>query len=118
MEGCRYPMPWSKDFKNTENYRLYKKMTDLRKENEVLRNGSFKFLYSEGRISAFARFDENKVFVGIISKEDSDRKIRLPLSAIGAKTFKTEIFGKDSEVSEDEILIKAGESYLFECEMK
>ena len=118
MEGCRYPMPWSKDFKNTENYRLYKKMTDLRKENDVLRNGSFKFLYSEGRISAFARFDENKVFVGIISKEDSDRKIRLPLSAIGAKTFKTEIFGKDSEVSEDEILIKAGESYLFECEMK
>ena len=96
----------------------YKKMISLRKENSVLRNGSFKFICSEGRVSAFARFDENKVFVGIISKEDSDRKIRLPLSAIGAKTFKTEIFGKDSEVSENEILIKAGESYLFECEMK
>ncbi len=118
MEGCRYPMPWSKDFKNTENYRLYKKMTDLRKENEVLRNGSFKFLYSEGRISAFARFDENKVFVGIISMEDSDRKIRLPLSAIGAKTFKNEIFEKDFEAFKDEIFVKAGESYLFECEMK
>ena len=75
-------------------------------------------IFSEGRISAFARFDENKVFVGIISKEDSDKKIRLPLSAIGAKTLKSELFGKDFEASEDEILIKAGESYLFECEMK
>lgn len=117
-EGCRYPMPWSRDFKNTENYRLYKKMIDLRKENEVLRNGSFKFAFSEGRISAFARFDENKVFVGIISTEGTDKKIKLPLEAFGAKSFKTEIFGKTFEGSDAEITVKAGESYLFECEMK
>ena len=111
-------MPWSKDFKNTENYRLYKKMIDLRKENEVLRTGSFKFVFSEGRISSFARFDENKVFVGIISTEETDKKIKLPLEAFGAKGFKTEIFGKTFKSSDSEITVKAGESYLFECEMK
>lgn len=122
MEGCRYPMPWSKDFKNTENYRLYKKMISLRKENSVLRNGSFKFICSEGRVSAFARFDENKAFVGVISTEEKDVKIKLPLEAIGASSLEKEVFEtpfrfEKTETGETELTVKPGETYLFECKM-
>ena len=70
------------------------------------------------RLLICAGLSEGKsVIEGISSSEDMKATLDC-LSAIGAKTFKTEIFGKDSEVSENEILIKAGESYLFECEMK
>lgn len=122
MEGCRYPMPWSKDFKNTENYRLYKKMISLRKENSVLRNGSFKFICSEGRVSAFARFDENKAFVGVISTEEKDVKIKLPLEAIGAFSLEKEVFEtpfrfEKTETGETELTVKPGGTYLFECKM-
>ena len=122
MEGCRYPMPWNKNIEETENYRLYKKMISLRAENKVLRRGGFKFISSEGRISAFARFDEKSVFVGVISAEEKDSEIILPLSALGAKSPKTEFFGTPLEYSEAEngeitLKVKSGQSLLFDCEM-
>lgn len=122
MEGCRYPMPWNKDFKNTENYALYSRIIKLRNENEVFRRGGMKFIYSEGRILALARFYKNEAYVAVISGEDEDIRIKLPLGAIGAKAPETEIFGKELIFTADgkgeaEILIRKGESYLFECEM-
>ena len=97
-------------------------MISLRSENKVLRRGSFKFICSEDRISAFARFDEEKVFLGIISREENDVKIKLPLGNLGAKSLGKEVFethfvSEESENGETELTVKAGTSYLFECEM-
>ena len=81
-----------------------------------------KFIYSEGRTFALARFYKDEAFVAVISNEDTETKIKLPLWAIGAKIPKTEVFEKTSdftELSEGEIelTVKPGESFLFECEM-
>ena len=122
MEGCRYPMPWNSDFEQTENYKLYSKIIKLRNKTKALRRGGMKFIYSEGRTFALARFYKDEAFVAVISNEDTETKIKLPLWAIGAKIPKTEVFEKTSdftELSEGEIelTVKPGESFLFECEM-
>lgn len=121
-EGCRYPMPWNLDFEQTENYKLYSKIIKLRNKTKALRRGGMKFIYSEGRTFALARFYKDEAFVAVISNEDTETKIKLPLWAIGAKTPKTEVFEKTpdfTELSEGEIelTVKPGESFLFECEM-
>lgn len=122
MEGCRYPMPWNSDFEQTENYKLYSKIIKLRNKTKALRRGGMKFIYSEGRTFALARFYKDEAFVAVISNEDTETKIKLPLWAIGTKTPKTEVFEKTpdfTELSEGEIelTVKPGESFLFECEM-
>ena len=122
VEGCRYPMPWGTDFEKTENYKLYSKMIKLKRNSAAIEKGGMKFIFEEGRTFALARFYKDEAFVAIISNEEKDVKIKLPLCAIGAKFPKREIFEKQMDCSETEngeveFTVKAGESYLFECEM-
>ena len=71
---------------------------------------------------AIARFCGDEVFVGVISGEDRDVKIRLPLGAVGAKRPKWEIFGREMEFTETEphaveLTVKAHRAYFMECEL-
>ncbi|MBR2927571.1 MAG: alpha amylase N-terminal ig-like domain-containing protein [Oscillospiraceae bacterium] len=121
-EGCRYPMPWGKDFKGSVAYRLHQTMALAKKEHKALRDGGMKFLYAENGIVALARFTENEVFVGVISTNDEDVTIRLPLGAVGASVPKRELFDRmpafeqlgDHAVS---LTVKAHTSYFMECEV-
>lgn len=122
MEGCRYPMPWSRDIPACDSYRLIRTMTHLKADHKALRQGGMKFLYAEGHVVALARFWENEVFIGVISAENQDVKIRLPLGAVGASVpiGGTDLFGtplsyrlkSDSSI---ELTVKAGHSYLMQC---
>ena len=122
MEGCRYPMPWSRDIPACDSYRLIRTMTHLKADHKALRQGGMKFLYAEGHVVALARFWENEVFIGVISAENQDLKIRLPLGAVGASVpiGSTDIFGTplsyrlnaDASI---ELTVKAGHSYLMQC---
>lgn len=122
MEGCRYPMPWSRDIPACDSYRLIRTMTHLKADHKALRQGGMKFLYAEGYVVALARFWENEVFIGVISAENQDLKIRLPLGAVGASVpiGSTDIFGTplsyrlnaDASI---ELTVKAGHSYLMQC---
>ena len=122
MEGCRYPMPWNRDISACHAYRLIHTMTHLKSDHKALRQGGMKFLYTEGHVVALARFWDEEVFVGIISTEDRDVKIRLPLGAVGASVpiGSTDIFGTplsyrlnaDASI---ELTVKAGQSYLMQC---
>ena len=122
MEGCRYPMPWSRNIPSCESYRLIHTMTHLKADHKALRQGGMKFLYAEGHVVALARFWDEEVFVGIISTEDRDVKIRLPLGAVGVSVpiGGTDLFGtplsyrlkSDSSI---ELTVKAGHSYLMQC---
>lgn len=123
MEGCRYPMPWKKDIEKTNNYNLYKTMTDLRRDKKSLRRGGFKFLFAEGRTFAIARFRNDEAFVAVISAEEAETKITLPLGAIGAESFLREVFGKEFSVSKSDgnnviLNLPPKSSFLFECKMK
>ena len=124
-EGCRYPMPWSKNFQNGEAYRLNRTMAHMKAQHKALSHGGMKFLYAEGNVIAIARFWENEVFVGVISTENQDVQIRLPLGAVGAGCPKdsADVFGKPLEyepADDNSILltIRAHQSYFMECQLK
>lgn len=124
-EGCRYPMPWSKDFKNSEVYKLYQTMAHMKAQHKALSEGGMKFLYAEGNVVAIARFCKEEVFVSVISTSDRTEKIRLPLGAVGAVKPKgnTDIFGKNlvyHKLDENsvEFVVEAHQSYFMECEMR
>ena len=128
IEGCRYPMPWSKDFKNKEIYQMYHTLAHMKAERKVLSEGGMKFLYNEGNVVAIARFTKDEAFVSVISTSDKDEKVILPLGVIGAAGFagtdeNVDVFGKALEYqtvddNHIEMTVKAHHSYFIECEMK
>lgn len=121
-EGCRYPMPWGRPFKNSESFRLNQTMARMKAEHKALSHGGMKFLYARDNIVAIARFWEEEIFVGIISARDEDKVIRLPLGAVGAAApaGDTDVFGKKLEYSRldnksIELNVKAHQSYFIQC---
>ena len=123
-EGCRYPMPWSKDYKDSEVYQMYRTMAHKKAEHKALSKGGMKFLYAEGYVVAIARFCEDEVFVSVISASEKTEKIRLPLGAVGAVSPKgrEDVFGKKLEYTQKdlhsiELIVEAHQSYFIECEM-
>ena len=121
MEGCRYPMPWGKDFEGSEMFRLHQTLAQAKCEHEALRSGGMKFLYAENDVIAIARFNGKDAFVGIISTNDEDVTIRLPLGAVGASVPKRELFGNMPQfrVLDEravEITVEAHKAYFVQCE--
>lgn len=124
-EGCRYPMPWNKDFENSDTYRLYRTMAHMKAEHKALSEGGMKFLYAKGNVIALARFCEEEVFVSVISTGHVTEKIRLPLGSVGAVSPKEnkDVFGKNLvyhslDENSIELVVEAHQSYLMECEMR
>ena len=119
MEGCRYPMPWDKDFQNAETYRLHRTLIQLRHNHKALTHGGIKFLYAQEGVVAIARFWGSEVFVAVISNSDADVSVRLPLGAVGAVRPKREVFGNELTYTAQNrcicLEVKAHHSYLFEC---
>ena len=123
-EGCRYPMPWDKDFRQGEQYRLYHTMAHLKAAHPALAQGGMKFLYADGYTAALARFTEEEAFVAVISAEKEPARIRLPLGAIGAAGLAAEdVMGekldwRPLDENHVELTVPAGTCYFAACEMK
>jgi alpha-glucosidase len=122
MEGCRYPMPWNKDFRNGERYQLIRTLAKLKAEHPALSRGSMKILYAQNNVFAIARFWEQEAFVCVISTEDQDCTIRLPLGSVGAQkpSEETDLFGRELVLASCDpygvsMEVKAHQSYLFKC---
>ena len=123
-EGCRYPMPWSRDYRNSEVYKLYRTMAHKKARHKALSQGGMKFLYAQGYVVAIARFCDDEVFVTVISASDKTEKIRLPLGAVGATEpkGKADVFGKTLEyrqmdLNSIELTVEAHQSYFIESEI-
>lgn len=124
-EGCRYPMPWKKEFKHSEVYRLYQTMAHRKAKHPALSEGGMKFLYAKGYVVAIARFCKEEVFVSIISTSDKKEKICLPLGAVGAECPKSDkdVFGETltyqkKDENSIELVVEAHQSYFIECKMR
>lgn len=124
MEGCRFPMPWDQDFQSSEGYRLYQTMAKLKARHPALSCGSMKILYADGHILSIARFWEQEAFVCVISVEEEDRAIRLPLGAVGAAMpqemydiFHRPLLFQDCDRHSVIMQVEAHESYLFRCDI-
>ena len=123
-EGCRYPMPWDRDFTTGEAYRLYHTMAHLKREHPALSEGGMKFLCAQGRVAAIARFTEDEAFVAVISGSDADEHVRLPLGAIGADGLADrDVMGQPLQTRpmEDgavELTVPAGQCFFAPCRMR
>ena len=124
MEGCRFPMPWDKSFKNCMPYHLYQTMSKMKAEHPALSKGSMKILYAEGHILSIARFWSREAFVFVISTENEDKCIRLPLGAVGAQTpsgnkdlFDNPIVYQQKDSHSVMMEVKAHQSYFFRCDI-
>ena len=123
-EGCRYPMPWSKDIRAEPKYQLYHRLCQLKKDHPALSEGGMKFLYARGDVFAIARFWKDDILVGVISKSDEAETVRLPLAAAGGKTPEgdKDLLGKPISWEPEDahsILFHAAphSSYLFRCNL-
>ena len=124
MEGCRFPMPWEKNFRKSKPYHMYQTLSQLKAKHPTLSKGSMKFLYTDGHTLSIARFWGHEAFVSVISTEDEDRWIRLPLGAVGAvcPQDQQDIFGlplyfADCDKHGVRMHVKAHQSYFFRCDI-
>ena len=94
-EGCRYPMPWDKDFKKEAPYKCYQTLAHMKRENKAFCGGGFKILWEEGKVFAFARFTEEQLFYVVCSMERENAEITLPYDIFGKQNAGNvkEIFG-------------------------
>ena len=116
-EGCRWPMPWGKDYKSTWNYRVYSTLARLKAEHRALSRGGMKFLYAEGGVFAIARFTEDEVLLGVISNEQEDVRIRVDFGCVGAAgpASGTDILGRTVDLDPSGLLVPANGSLCFFC---
>lgn len=85
MEGCRFPMPWNKNIEQTDSFKLYSKLIEIKTQNEAFKDGGFKILYDFGYIFSFARFTPEEIFISICSTSEKDEIIEFPISIFGKK---------------------------------
>ncbi len=122
LEGCRFPMPWDRDFQGGEAHALIQKLAHLKTSRRALQTGGFRFLWAEDRTLAAARFLEDEAFIVVMSTKEA-QAISLSLGAIGAKGIRRDLLGREvrwEPLDETHILLhlKAGEALFLECEMK
>ncbi|WP_294427833.1 glycoside hydrolase family 13 protein [uncultured Treponema sp.] len=126
IDECRYPFDWNweEKQKSIEVRNFYKKLIQLRRNEEALRSGSFAFVSSEDYVAAFARFTRKEVIFTICSADSENRTVALPLSYFNlrAQKIKKDCLGKqlESRVEGDSLIVEipANESYVIkmQCE--
>jgi alpha-glucosidase len=120
-EGCRYPMPWSRDITGTKEYALYHRLIEVRRQNPAFSKGGMQFLYAQGQTLALARQDGESTFVAVISAEEEPTQVFLPLALLGVTepVSDTDLLGEalTYERMEKGILLTLSpqDAYLFAC---
>ncbi len=96
----RRTYPWGNEDK--ELIQFHKDIIKLHNENKVFRIGSYKPLYSDYNLIAYARFTRDDAAVVIINNNDDERRIRLSLIEAG--------FGYDDDVEQIMVTFENGYS--------
>lgn len=123
IEGCRFPMPWGKDFRETEAWQLNHTLAHLKQTSRALGEGGFKFLYAADGVVAVARFVKEEAYVAVMSTAKEEQRVVLPLGAIGATGFAADVLGRElrwKRVDENhaELTLEPHGAYFAACEMK
>lgn len=120
IEGCRFPMPWSKDIEKTDSYALYQKLIKIKTSEKSFSDGGYKVLYAEDYTFAFARFTPDEAYITVVSQEDEDKEIEIPLDAFNSKLYEKapecDVFGEKltARVQEKSLFLNVpkGKSFL------
>ena len=120
VEGCRFPMPWSKDIEAEESYRFYSTLNALKKESAAFHSGSFRIISDDDYVFACARFTADELIIAVFSTDDQARELRIPLDHFGicgaSGVHGADVFGRGGfhiDGTEAVIAVEPHESYLF-----
>ncbi len=121
--GFRYPMPWDRiTDEGKRHLNTIHIMTGLRKNYDAFSRGGRKVIYDDGYIIAIARFFKDEVFLGVLSMEEEDKEITLPLKLVGASApegerdmFGISIKGRAAENGDYILSVPAEGSLLMKC---
>ncbi|MBR4668925.1 MAG: hypothetical protein IKO76_09235 [Butyrivibrio sp.] len=85
--GFRYKMLWDEEAarKSGSHFKTYQKLAWLRSNEPALSEGGRKVLFAEGQILAVSRFMRDNIYLGIISMDDEEKTIRIPIGLVGAR---------------------------------
>lgn len=120
LEGCRYPMNWHTDVDNSIYFDLYTKLAYIKKNNKAFTDGGFKIISDNDYVLSYARFTEDSLWIMVISNDEEEREISIPMGIFGKEEFakSQDEFGKklDYKVEGRNILLKVcpKTSYIFE----
>ncbi len=110
MEGCRYPMPWGKDYKNNRNFKLYQKLATLKTSEKALKYGGLKILSTKNNQLIFARTTLDETIITIFNMHDEEVKFKInpAMFNLKAKEIKEDLLGTPvkSEVVNDRLIIE------------
>jgi cyclomaltodextrinase len=90
---CRKAFPWDDSRWNQDLLDYTKAVIALRKAHPVLRRGSYRRLFAEGRLFAFARQVHDDVLVVLMNAGEEQRQVAIPLERAGDQP--ATIFGPD-----------------------
>lgn len=119
--GFRFKMPWDEEIERKErtNFKVYQKLNELRRNESAFSEGGRKVLFAKGNILAVSRFFGDNIYLGVISMEDEDMIIHLPVKNVGAlgpykntDEFGTSFEGKILDDGEYELLVPARSSFI------
>ncbi len=92
VEGCRYPMEWREDRWDQGFRELYRTLAHLKRKEPVLREGGYRFLFTEESQLAFARVGGGTAYVAVLNRAPEISRIELPLHLLGICDHAEEVF--------------------------
>ncbi len=119
--GFRYKMPWQEEEerKGSRHFKVYKKLSELRRNEPAFSEGGRKVLFACGNILAVSRFMDDNIYLGVISMEDEDMKITIPVGNVGAigpygniDELGNYFEGKSIKNAEYELVVPARSSFI------
>ncbi len=85
---CRGAFPWEQeDAWDQDLLTFYKRAIALRRQNAVLRTGSFEVIHAKGEVFAFQRQLENRRAVAVFNAGETATRVQLPVHTNGAMRF-------------------------------
>ena len=120
MEGCRYPMNWHADLDSSVYYNLYHKLAHIKKNNKAFTEGGFKIISNDDYVFSYARFTEDSLWIMIVSTDEEEREIEIPINIFGKEVFnkKEDEFGRklNYRLEDGKIILKVEphNGYIFE----
>lgn len=78
----RRTYPWGREDRELIEY--HRVLSRLRSENPVLRDGSFKPMYSDRGVAAFARFNRDRRIIAVFSTSQEEQTVTVRVADIGA----------------------------------
>jgi alpha-glucosidase len=98
-EGCRYPMEWKEEKWNKGINKIYNDMIALRKNENILKHGSFKILLAKEKLLSYARFNTEEAIVFVNSQYESTTNANILVEILGEISEIETIYGDNKEIN-------------------